>query len=250
MNYYIAVEIPATCAVSELASTLQRAYDDGADGDFEIIHTAGKSFVVIFERSVDNDIEYVSKRIASVSVNVKKAAMEQLADELQEGDSGSLTVQIVEALRNEKATCFDFNIGAFSAMGEFRRVKQRELLAKFGYTIQSNLVGCTGESWWALLPGESHFQDDSGDPHKQNYVGFFSSEDALLDEVSGDLEFKRSEQIKSEYLASGCQSSDLDDAVDKLMNECVSLFENDSSACLFLLGNTQEEMETGVAIET
>jgi hypothetical protein len=115
---------------------------------------------------------------------------------------------------------------------------QRQLLTKFGYTIQSHFVGTHGEGWWALLPGEKEFFDNAGEPHKQNYSGFFNSETDLLEEVSGFIEIKRSEEIKTEYLSSGCQASDATDSINKLMGECASLFESDQHAWEFLIKET------------
>lgn len=59
---------------------------------------------------------------------------------------------------------------------------RRKLVTETGYTIQSSGPA----SWWALLPGETAFKDDgAGD---QNYLGFFSSEADLLEEISASLE--------------------------------------------------------------
>lgn len=52
---------------------------------------------------------------------------------------------------------------------------------------------------------------------------------------ASDLVFERSDQIKSEYLASGCQASDVDEAIEKLMGECGELFADDVSAWEFLM---------------
>lgn len=125
-----------------------------------------------------------------------------------------------------------------------KREKQRKLLRHFGYTIQLHCIGTNHEVWVVLLPGEKEFFDDGGDPPKQNYLGFFSREEDLLDEIAADLEFKRTEQIKAEYLASGCQACDVDEAVRKLMDECESLFENDRFAWSFLMEEAHEELET------
>lgn len=117
--------------------------------------------------------------------------------------------------------------------------KQRKLLAHFGYTIQSHNIGLPVEGWWALLPGETEFKDDGGDPPKQNYLGFFSSEADLLNEISADLEVTRSDQIKAEYLASGFQRINTDEAIKRLLTECESLFENEGAAWEFLMEEPQ-----------
>lgn len=61
-----------------------------------------------------------------------------------------------------------------------------------------------------------------------------------------DPEFKRSEEIKAEYLSSGCQAVDVDEAVNKLMVECGSLFESDRHAWSFLMEEAHEELEESV----
>ena len=61
--------------------------------------------------------------------------------------------------------------------------------------------------------------------------------------VTLDPEFKRSDEIQAEYLASGCQASDVDTAIDKLMTECGSLFETDRHAWSFLMDEPHEDLE-------
>ena len=65
---------------------------------------------------------------------------------------------------------------------EDKLAQQRKLLADNGYTIQTS----GPISWWALLPGETQFHDDG--EGNQNYLGFFSSEKDLLDEVAENLQ--------------------------------------------------------------
>lgn len=118
----------------------------------------------------------------------------------------------------------------------------RSLIQGAGYTIQSHQVGFKMEGWWALLPGETSIKEDP-DTGNQNYLGFFSRESDLLDEVGGELLQKRSDAIKVEYLESGCQAADVDEAVSKLMSECWPLFENDRFAWSFLMEEDHEELE-------
>ena len=67
-----------------------------------------------------------------------------------------------------------------------------------------------------------------------------------LDEnEESDWLFARSEEIKATYLESGCQASDVDEAVERLMAECGALFENDRAAWSFLMEEPHEELETG-----
>lgn len=67
---------------------------------------------------------------------------------------------------------------------EDKRALQRQRLAAHGYTIQSHSNGLQG--WWALLPGHTEFMDDG--KGGQNYLGFFSNEHDLLDEISDLLD--------------------------------------------------------------
>ena len=55
--------------------------------------------------------------------------------------------------------------------------------------------------------------------------------------------FARSGAIKAEYLNSGCQASDVDDAIRKLMAECGELFADDRAAWEFLMEEPHEENE-------
>lgn len=61
--------------------------------------------------------------------------------------------------------------------------------------------------------------------------------------VADDALFLRSEAIKAEYLASGCQASDVDEAIEKLMAECAPLFGDARFAWSFLMEETHEDMD-------
>lgn len=67
------------------------------------------------------------------------------------------------------------------------------------------------------------------------------------DEASDPM-FARSDAIKAEYLASGCQATDVDEAVEKLMSECGELFEDDRAAWEFLMDETHEDNEDAEAL--
>lgn len=56
--------------------------------------------------------------------------------------------------------------------------------------------------------------------------------------------FIKSDTIKAEYLASGCQAVDVDDAIERLMAECGELFQDDRAAWEFLMEETHEDNET------
>ena len=120
MKYHIAVEVEATGPIADLTAALQRAYDGGAAGDFQVLVTRAPTYMVIFERSVDDDEEYVSKRADSGQLSIEYAAMQQLAAELIEGDVGSVAQPVVDDLVNGDAQCFDYCVGAFEAMAEFK----------------------------------------------------------------------------------------------------------------------------------
>lgn len=62
---------------------------------------------------------------------------------------------------------------------------KRARITAAGYTIQSNGIGAAMEGWWALLPGETTRREDANE--NQNYLGFFSSEQDLLDELDSSL---------------------------------------------------------------
>lgn len=72
-----------------------------------------------------------------------------------------------------------------------------------GYTIECHKESAiTG--WWALLPGETAFYDNfdaheadpENVPHRQNYLGFFSSLEELVDEVICEVQERQFQQNK------------------------------------------------------
>ncbi len=63
---------------------------------------------------------------------------------------------------------------------------KRARISAAGYTIQSHGIGTAMEGWWALLPGETEFHA-AEEGENQNYLGFFSNEQDLLDELDGSL---------------------------------------------------------------
>lgn len=120
MKYYIAVEIEATGPIADLTASLQRAFDGGAAGDFQVLVTRAPSYMVIFERKVADDAEYVSKRADAPNVSIERATMQQLAAELTEGDAGAGVQPVIDALNEGDAQTFDFGLGAFAAMAEYK----------------------------------------------------------------------------------------------------------------------------------
>ncbi len=53
---------------------------------------------------------------------------------------------------------------------------RRMMAEAMGYTIGQTEIG----GWYALLPGETEFRHTDGD---HNYLGFFDSEEELLEEL-------------------------------------------------------------------
>lgn len=107
MSYFIAVEFEADRPTAQISKALQQAFDGGASGYYKIIPTT-PAHMVIFQRSREDDYEYLSKRMEQGS-SLQTAAIRQLADELVEGDIGSDATQVVELLRKGSAYCFDFD---------------------------------------------------------------------------------------------------------------------------------------------
>lgn len=119
MKYFIAAEMEAFGPMSDLTAALQRAFDQGTAGYFQVLVTRAPTYVVIFERETDTDAQYVCKRADDPENSIECAAMQQLAAELEEAGVGEIALPILEDLRNGDAQCFDFNVGAFSAMAEY-----------------------------------------------------------------------------------------------------------------------------------
>lgn len=61
--------------------------------------------------------------------------------------------------------------------------------------------------------------------------------------LNDDPLFKLSDEIKQEYLNSGCQSSDVDIAINRLLNECGELFADGDAAWEFLMEEPHENRE-------
>lgn len=68
--------------------------------------------------------------------------------------------------------------------------EKRDAIMANGYTICNGSPTC----WYALLPGETQFFDNIEEveknpevAHEQNYLGIFSSEQDLLDEVFDEV---------------------------------------------------------------
>lgn len=119
MTYFIAAEIAATAPIADITSALQRAYDNGASGDFQVLATTAPSFVVVFKRDAQDDAEYVIERVNPPETSINKAAQQQLAAELQEGDLGECAHAVIGVLSSGEAQCFDFGMGVFEAIAKW-----------------------------------------------------------------------------------------------------------------------------------
>lgn len=119
MKYFIAASTAAFFPMPDLARALRAAYDGGAHGYFRILPAAGDHFTVIFERDSDADAEYVSKRAQQTGASIEASANQQLAAELQAGGAGDCAADLIEELRANRATVFDFECGAIESMAVF-----------------------------------------------------------------------------------------------------------------------------------
>lgn len=124
MKYFIAVEIFVAGPIADLTSALQRAFNAGVAGDFQVLTTHAPSHMVVFSRDSDDDGEYVSRRADASGASIESAAMLQLATELEDGGVGFVAHPIVNALRESEAQCFDFGIGVFAAIAEMETASQ------------------------------------------------------------------------------------------------------------------------------
>ena len=64
-----------------------------------------------------------------------------------------------------------------------------------------------------------------------------------------DVDFARSESIKAEYVASGCQASDADNAVQRLMAECGELFFDEDAAWTFLTAESEDNVQIRLSFD-
>jgi hypothetical protein len=117
MNYFIAVEVKATGHIAALSAAIQRAFDGGADGNFKVLVTHAPSYMVIFERSYDSDEVFLKSRVEKDCITFASAAMNQLADELDEGGISSVAAEVLDVLKNGDAQCFDFQGGFEASQG-------------------------------------------------------------------------------------------------------------------------------------
>lgn len=89
--YTITTTFACAQTIAVIAATLQRCYDEGADGSF-MLHAAGPGEVrAVFDREEATDSEYLAPRIPDLLLTQDlpgqafQAAGRQLADEIKEG---------------------------------------------------------------------------------------------------------------------------------------------------------------------
>lgn len=106
-EYLIATEIEAIQPMQDLVAGLQEAFDESADGQFQVLRTSTPGFMVLFLRSTaEEDADYLLKRM-SPAVDARQAALLQLADELGASDSAAAQA-VVDNLRSGRAKCVEF----------------------------------------------------------------------------------------------------------------------------------------------
>lgn len=117
-TYFIAASMPAVIPTQDVCTALQAAYDEGAEGSFQILQADAQSYLVIFQRDAALDSEYITRRYSSAPhvAPIDHARM-QLADELADAGSGVAIEHLVEDLRGpHRGRVFDFDAGAIEAL--------------------------------------------------------------------------------------------------------------------------------------
>lgn len=108
-SYLILVEVPAVGPITDLAAALQEAFDDGADGFFEIVATHQPTYMVTFLRTTaGDDMDYLRNHMFNGGPSLKTAAMRQLGLELKPS-VGDLAIPVVNTLLAGDAHIIDFN---------------------------------------------------------------------------------------------------------------------------------------------
>lgn len=117
-RYHILVEIPAMGPMEDLVECLQKAYDDGAAGNFKVLVTREPGWLVVFEREINPDeAGYLKDRLIEGAEDIELAAMAQLAAEL-ESTATLVTGPVITDLRNGDAQIMDFD-GVLASAGEY-----------------------------------------------------------------------------------------------------------------------------------
>lgn len=112
MQYIIAVPLKGNHNRIAVATWLQKGYDDsGLAGDFKVLQVAPANHVVLFNRDVDQDAEYLSERMQRDSKTAEQAACEQLAAELAICEPAEVQDELESALKTGKASVFCFGYG-------------------------------------------------------------------------------------------------------------------------------------------
>jgi hypothetical protein len=105
-QYFIEVAVPGIFELAQLTLALQCGYNAGADGAFEIRHTADMT-IVRFERTVmDEDAGYVRAIVDEIKLEPARAAQLQLARELTE-NVGLYARPFIQALFAGEAQIID-----------------------------------------------------------------------------------------------------------------------------------------------
>jgi hypothetical protein len=70
------------------------------------------------------------------------------------------------------------------SIGEDSLLSKEKVVFAAGYTLGHTAIG----GWYALLPGETEFKQGQGDDESQNYLGFFSTRNEMLEEIAESVE--------------------------------------------------------------
>lgn len=120
MKYFIAIAVTLESRYKQfdLVGALQTAFDNGASGFFQTVPVGNDVYTIIFERDASDDAEMVRKRFAEGAETIEKAAKQQLAEELLDGNLDILGLSLHADLYNGAGTVFDFGSGAIQSMAQ------------------------------------------------------------------------------------------------------------------------------------
>lgn len=110
-HYVVQVELDGNLDIQGLKHELQWAYDQGAEGFFVIEHKGGNTVVGLLRSNDDEAGDYIMGHMLMKSLSVQKAALHQLALELDADPvnplSEGLADKVVGALQRHHATIYD-----------------------------------------------------------------------------------------------------------------------------------------------
>lgn len=164
MKYYIAVEVEATGPMADLTAALQRAYDGGIAGNFQVLVTHGPSYMAIFERIIEADSERIRARASATDTSIERAAQHQLAAELVERNVGAVARPVIDVLNEGDAQCFDYGPGAFELIAEYKPKPESQNQSNLGWPAEfADGVVCRSQKELdEYLAGTNHVPIEQG----------------------------------------------------------------------------------------